>query len=213
MKRTSLFRCFSSEVESNLFQVLRNGALPTLSDMEVLKRQCGENTQNVDICAVSKSKCRHGYSQSYVYHPVNKKSGFVTSGMVRLTCPHLVKSIDDYEKEGAVRKFNLEVVNKPKMQKTLFEAQEAWQNLKQILITDEQKQQIHDTLGDASHNFFTSGLIGISENKFDDVKCLHAQLGDELMRGSNEIGKEVRRHLELRGVDVTGNDSKYCLDY
>ena len=43
-------------------------------------------------------------------------------------------------------------------------------------------------------------------SKLDDVKCLHAQLADELLSRDNAVGKAVLDGLEARGVDPSGSD-------
>merc|ERR1712012_663080 len=43
-----------------------------------------------------------------------------------------------------------------------------------------------------------------------DVKCLHAQVGDELVRGGNHIARQVLRDIEDQGVPVNGTDE--CCD-
>jgi len=54
---------------------------------------------------------------------------------------------------------------------------------------------------------FETGLIGISLNKAAEVKCLHAHLGDYLMRGDiNPIGPLVVEDLAGQGVNVSGTD-------
>ena len=55
----------------------------------------------------------------------------------------------------------------------------------------------------------------MSPTKLDDVKCLHAQLADYLLRGYDEqsVGADVRRRLEEeRGVSLggCGNCQEQC---
>lgn len=42
--------------------------------------------------------CKHGFPQAFVFHP--SKTTF-NSGLFRLTCPLLVKAVDEYEAQGA----------------------------------------------------------------------------------------------------------------
>jgi len=49
----------------------------------------------------------------------------------------------------------------------------------------------------------------LSPTKLDDVKCLHAQLGDYLLRGDNVIGEAIVSDLAQRGVGLDGIDE--CL--
>ena len=63
--------------------------------------------------------------------------------------------------------------------------------------------------------FMKSGIAGMSPTKLDDVKCLHAQLADYLLRGYDEqsVGADVRRRLEEeRGVSLggCGNCQEQC---
>merc|ERR1711972_661311 len=51
-----------------------------------------------------------------------------------------------------------------------------------------------------------TGLAGMRLNS-TDVKCLHAQVADELTRGGNPIGRQTLSDLGARGVDVAGTDA------
>ena len=51
-----------------------------------------------------------------------------------------------------------------------------------------------------------SGITGLTPSKLDDVKCLHAQLADELLSRDNAVGKKVLEGLEARGVDPAGSE-------
>ncbi|KAK7232045.1 hypothetical protein SO694_00031114 [Aureococcus anophagefferens] len=50
-----------------------------------------------------------------------------------------------------------------------------------------------------------SGIAGISQGKLEGVKCLHAQVADELLSGDNALGKAILDGLGARGVDVAGS--------
>ena len=47
----------------------------------------------------------------------------------------------------------------------------------------------------------------MSPTKLDDVKCLHAQLADSLVRGAdnNVIGRAVQEELQGRGFSLGGS--------
>lgn len=49
-----------------------------------------------------------------------------------------------------------------------------------------------------------SGILGVSSNKINDVKCLHAHTADYLLRGNNKFGEMTLKYLKDRGVDVNG---------
>ena len=44
-----------------------------------------------------------------------------------------------------------------------------------------------------------SGITGLTPSKLDDVKCLHAQLADELLSRDNDVGKAGLDGLAARG--------------
>jgi hypothetical protein len=44
-----------------------------------------------------RERCQHGFPQAFVFHP--SKTTF-NSGLFRLSCPLLVKAVDEYEAQG-----------------------------------------------------------------------------------------------------------------
>jgi hypothetical protein len=216
LKSTQLRSCYNNYIKCNNFSEMRHVILdiikgsvaPTDDDVKCIEeRQVGHPLS--EIIAVPKIKCKHGYVQAFVQHPINHAKGSVHSGMLRLSCPHLVKAIDEYEKEGAVQSFNNNIVNHSDIQNNFIEIQKKWQNIKSNL-SHKDKEYIERLLGPAHTQYFlTSGIIGITENKFDDVKCLHAHLADELLDpNTNKIGATIKTHLLDRQIDINGCSSK-----
>ena len=91
---------------------------PDERDMRVLEeRQLGHKMSNVIGCG---ARCKHGFAQAFAYDPIGRAPWLVNgaelprktkleSGLFRLSCPLLVKAIDDWEREGAVEAINAEV--------------------------------------------------------------------------------------------------------
>jgi len=86
------------------------------TDMATLVRQLGYRPTPLGVGA----RCRHGFPQAFVWDPLTQQEAArkemrkdmrmpVTSGLFRLTCPLLVKAIDEWEAEGAVVELNMEV--------------------------------------------------------------------------------------------------------
>merc|ERR1712203_1351821 len=71
---------------------------------------------------------------------------------------------------------------------------------------------VESLLGDHAFNIaMRSGLASLRPEAKPDVKCLHAQVADELVRGGNNpIAKQVLRDIEDQGVNVTGSNE--CCD-
>jgi hypothetical protein len=134
------------------------------------------------------------------------------SGICRLTCPYLVKALDEYEAEGAVAAFNVRLLSGEATAEgrawpaALDGANQAHRALRRALMSDEEVARVQERLG-AEHEdaFMQSGVAGMSPTKLDDVKCLHAQLGDYLLRGHNAVGEAVAKDLEQQGISLGGS--------
>lgn len=84
---------------------------PEASDLATLERQIGYRPYPVGVGA----RCVHGFPQAFAWDPLARQTGErsrrapVDSGLFRLSCPLLVKAIDEWEAEGAVVNLNREV--------------------------------------------------------------------------------------------------------
>lgn len=86
-------------------------------DVRVLQeRQLGHSVTN--CAAVGKVRCKHGHPQAFMWDPMlprvtyirgRKPSKHFDTGLFRLSCPYLVKALDEWEAEGAVEQLNNEV--------------------------------------------------------------------------------------------------------
>lgn len=88
-----------------------------------------------------------------------------------------------------------------------------WQGFKSAMVSDSDRVVLQHKLGDqgASH-FMSSGPGGISQDVVGDVKCLHVQVADALMRGEdeNKFGRWTMRKLkEEYDIDADGCSSKW----
>ena len=92
---------------------------PSDEDKETIRRQVGHVAPD-NICGVG-LRCKHGFPQAFAFDPTGRNSiryqkstqrrrSKLESGMFRLSCPLLVKAVDEWEAEGAVRLINEEVV-------------------------------------------------------------------------------------------------------
>lgn len=171
---------------------------PTPEDVQVIeKRQIGRPPHS--IFAVEKSRCKYGFPQAFVQYPV---STAISSGMIRLACPHLVKGIDALEAEGGLDLFDTKLANENEdgvLRTTFDKANKAWRTIRDVTVNAEDRKHMDSKLGKEGADFLMdSGLIGCTIGKLQ-VKCLHAHVADHLMRGSNEIGAEALKLLEDKG--------------
>ena len=176
---------------------------PSSADVQCIEdRQVGHKTQG--MFAVTKIKCRHGYPQAFVQYPVGKK---ISSGMLRLSCPMLVKAIDSIEEVGGVEKYNQIVRESEELKSEFLKINLKWREIRNKATTETDRERILQKLGDADgQKMISSGIIGITPEKVDDVKCLHAHVADTLLRGkqSNPIGAIILRDLENSGINLKG---------
>jgi len=214
---------------------------PSESDLEVLeKRQLGHKVSGVIGCG---ARCKHGFPQAFAYDPVTRAPWVVNgivlprktkleSGLFRLSCPLLVKAIDEWEAEGAVVALNEEVRSsacRDGMDQTadgtareaiddslaakLRQAQEEHAAARLELIGDRLPDVLEEAAAAGEEQeriaamVLESGIAGQTRTKVD-LKCVHAQLADHLCRShSNGLAADLLKRLEDRGVPVRGDDS------
>merc|ERR1719359_206849 len=91
---------------------------------------------------------------------------------------------------------------------------EAHRLLRLQLIGDrsEELDEVKKLLGDDAFAIaMRSGLASLRPEAKPDVKCLHAQVADELVRdGGNLIAQQVLRDIEDQGIAIDG--SSECCD-
>ena len=182
------------------------GALPTDTDRQVIEeRHVGRSVPG--LFAVSSVRCRFGFSQAYVSYPVNSNNG-ISSGMVRLSCPHLVKEIDRIEKEGAITELDATLASSSSSSTTSLrsnfeEINADWKAIRNAAVTQKDRDVIVQMLGpEGSNNLMNSGIIGCTNTL--QSKCLHAHTADYLLRGVNKLGEATLHTLSEQGVDRNG---------
>lgn len=165
-----------------------------------------------DVVSVA-SKCKYGFPQAYTLRPVNVRTSSVFSGNLRLTCPHLVKAIDEWEDDGGIEQVNEDMKNNAELRSSFSAVNQFWNEVKLEMMSPTDHDIVKQRLGDGYRHFVESGIIGISKDKEHDVKCLHAVVADYILRnrtsntseGINRIGEHVMEKLTQRGVNITGS--------
>lgn len=162
-------------------------------------------------------RCRHGWPQAILYDPLYKESeakSYRLGDTTRLTCPLLVTAIDKLEKGGAMERYNERLAPSADWEKELPAVNEAHRLLRLELIGDRQEElaEVKNLLGtEAFAIAMRSGLASLRPEAKPDVKCLHAQVADELVRdGNNKIAQQVLKDIEDQGIPVYGSDE--CCD-
>jgi hypothetical protein len=197
----------------------------TADDRRVIEERQLEH--QVNLLAVG-TRCKHGCPQAFAYDSLSRpgamkgqKGGHkarvkprsipLESHMFRLSCPLLVKAIDEWEREGAVHELNERVASDASgdLAAALNDAHRGHSAARRGLFGARLAVRLEEAPPTASdlkavEHILTSGIAGQSPGK-SDVKCLHAQTADYLCRGGdNRIGAMVLEGLEARGVDPTG---------
>ena len=179
INRRSL-RCEDSARVRGLAALLPRSEPPSQEDLSCIgRRQVFGSTEG--IFAVEAARCRHGFPRAFVRLPVTSK---ISSGMLRLSCPFLVKAIDEWEAKGGIEELNAALSETGDLRESFVLANQAWQEIRGNSVSHEQKEYVVSIIGAKGlHNFMDSGIIGVSQNKTDDVKCIHAHVADYLVRG------------------------------
>ena len=129
------------------------------------------------------------------------------AGMLRLTCPHLCEAVDAWEAEGAVRSLSDELMKEDSNRDALARVNARHAETRRSMVQGEALARAEARLGtDTVRRVLDSGITGLTPSKLDDVKCLHAQLADELLSRDNDVGKAVLDGLAARGVDPSGSE-------
>lgn len=198
----------------------------TTDDRRVIEERQLEH--QVNLLAVG-TRCKHGCPQAFAYDSLSRPGAMVgqkggekarvrprsiplESHMFRLSCPLLVKAIDEWEREGAVHELNERVASDASggLATALDDAHRGHSAARRGLFGARLAVRLEEAPPTASdlkavEHILTSGIAGQSPGK-SDVKCLHAQAADYLCRGGdNGIGAVIFEGLEARGVDTTGD--------
>ena len=211
---------------------------PSEDDIRVIEeRHLGHLMSNIIGVGM---RCKHGYPQAFAFDPIDRapwafgstgqRKSKLESGLFRLSCPLLVKAIDEWEAEGAVKAINEEVISGAdasgencgdedrgsSMAAMLEEAHAGHAEARMAIIGDrlpnllESAAEVDDAQLNTVNMILKSGIAGQTRTK-TDIKCVHAQLGDHLCRSaSNGVAAELLRRLEEeRKIDVKG-DCECC---
>ena len=182
------------------------GVLPTFNDRQVIEeRQVGRSVPG--LFAVTSTRCRFGFSQAYVSYPINSNKG-ISSGMLRLSCPHLVKEIDRIEGEGAITALDATLASSSSSSSTSLrsnfeEINADWKAIRNAAVTQKDRDVMVQMLGlEGSNNLMDSGIIGCTNTL--QSKCLHAHTADYLLRGVNKLGEATLHTLAEQGIESNG---------
>jgi hypothetical protein len=183
-------------------------------DVELLIRQTGQTGPGDAAVGIPVNcQCRHGFAQVFALDPLpgNKR---MNSGLLKLTCPLLVRAVDQLEDEGFIDQFNAKLQDADydesfsALQNAMKDAHHVHASVRmEMLQTEEEHQILQSKLGERGASaFLTAGVAGASSDAVSDVKCLHAWLGDYLFRGSDAspLGTMVAEVLLDRGIDLQG---------
>jgi len=133
---------------------------------------------------------------------------------VRLTCPLLVSALDKIEKAGAMERYNERLLKGADWEGELARINEEHRLLRLQLVGErtQELEEVRGALGDETFAVaMRSGLASLRPEARPDVKCLHAQVADELVRGGgNVIAQQALRDIEDQGVPTCGSEE--CSD-
>jgi hypothetical protein len=191
-----------------------------------MQRQTGQSAPTEAAIGVPSScNCRHGFPQAFAMDPMPASTGRMNSGLIKLTCPHLVNAIDALEDEGMISTLSKKMENIEHLQRSARSIHGEHAQIRKEMIASDHQQLglLKERLGDKGMlAFLNSGVAGSTLDSLD-VKCIHAWMGDYLFRfrdeevsssSSSPLGKAISEALAQKGVDQRGTltCNAYC-DY
>jgi len=207
-------------------------AINTAKDISTCINQTGQTAPaNALLGKPSKSKCKHGYTQVFSLDPMpSNKYGMdrLNSGLLKLTCPLLVNAIDVMEDDKFMNEINDKLIadsEENKLVECMNDAHKTHAETRKELIFGDDNSGIEESdnyklleskLGERGAKYFIeAGVAGANPLSKKDVKCLHAWLGDYLMRSDtiaeHPIGDMIANELEKRGIDISGTDNCHAI--
>lgn len=160
-------------------------------DIQTFVRQTGQVAPSRAALGVpSCSQCQHGFAQVFALDPLPTDNR-MNSGLLKLTCPILVRAIDDLEDQGMISAFNQQLAADETWQHELLSAHEIHATARQNMLSKADLPLLQARLGSTgSDAFLRAGVAGTSpESK--DIKCLHAWLADYLFRCTTTINNRI----------------------
>mmetsp|Transcript_27520 Transcript_27520/g.58810 ORF Transcript_27520/g.58810 Transcript_27520/m.58810 type:complete len:392 (-) Transcript_27520:880-2055(-) len=159
----------------------------------------------------SQCKCRHGFAQAFSLDPMpptqkinRSKKDRLNSGLLKLTCPLLVSSVDLLEDDGFMKDVNSKLAEHEgednEWMTCMNDAHKVHAETRKELIFGRGSEKIDDSsssiqklqskLGErGAEAFLGAGVAGASPSATPvDVKCLHAWLADYLFRKVDNSG-------------------------
>ena len=206
------------------------------NDILTLQRQTGQIAPS--RAAIGKPqccKCQHGFPQAFSLDPLPEGQNRINSGLVKLTCPMLVRAIDKMEDDGYIEKFTnlVENTSDTQLQQSVQDSHLTHATIRKQIIQQKsgggggddddetgammmmmEESPLKKKLGErGARAFLESGIAGTSRDK-KDVKCLHAWLGDYLFREKDSLlGEQIALTLwEDYQVPLGGTEdcNKFC---
>ena len=199
------------------------GALPVNSaDIQTLIRQTNqENPANAVLGKPATCRCAHGFPQAFSLDPTSQNR--LNSGLLKLTCPLLVNSIDSLEDDGFIDEINSMLRNESditsdtesslRLTASVNEAHAIHAKSRLDLLSKDAIERLETKLGKQGKDYFMkAGVAGTNPSaENSDIKCLHAWMADSLFRSStinhHPIGQLIEYALLKRGISTKGTDN------
>jgi len=187
------------------------------SDIETLIRQTGQvNPSRAAIGVPSTCVCQHGFSQAFAMDPHH--GGRMNSGLLKLTCPHLVRAVDFLEDQGMIRELNerilqeIEEKDQGPLELSMRTTHERHATARKEMLTQQDIDQVQLRLGERGTTAFLEAGVAGSSIGSRDSKCLHAWLADSLFEESSPLGDIIKQELQKQNVNLSGTSAcnKLC---
>jgi hypothetical protein len=172
-------------------------------DEVVLRRQMGHRPR---LAVAILRRCRYGYPQVLLFAPLLVAGQRISpnSTLCWLSCPMLVREIDRLEADREIERFEHLASVDAGLREALQQAHRETARIRSAILPEVWHRRLAEQRPREYWVITETGIAGITRP--DHVKCLHAHLADEMVRGKNPVGREVVRRLESEGIPLEGTD-------
>ena len=165
-------RPFSLETTSQRPTAFPNSVQVQPEDIDTFIRQTGQLAPSKAAIGIPATcNCRHGFAQAFAMDPFPQDR--LNSGLLKLTCPHLVRAVDALEDDNMIGEVNKRLETSDELQSAMEKSHKLHATTRNELLDDGALQTLQSKLGQkGTQAFLESGVAGASQGGNDVKVCL-----------------------------------------
>eukprot|EP00186_Timspurckia_oligopyrenoides_P002345 CAMPEP_0182450492 /NCGR_PEP_ID=MMETSP1172-20130603/41602_1 /TAXON_ID=708627 /ORGANISM="Timspurckia oligopyrenoides, Strain CCMP3278" /LENGTH=161 /DNA_ID=CAMNT_0024648109 /DNA_START=306 /DNA_END=788 /DNA_ORIENTATION=- len=140
--------------------------------------------------------------------PYYKDKDKMTSSLYLLTCPRLVRIVDNLESDGGIERYNEKLEKSAELQDAMRQIHERHSKTRIQYVGEHNLARNREKFGrERADVIIYSGITGMTPTQVTDIKCLHAHLADYLCTGENIFGRMILDEIHTKLLIDTDGES------